>query len=183
MVHGLEELAGIKRSGIYALSVPCMKEPKLTKIGKAKDLGARIDQYQLYFPFGVAIELLWIFPKSTRGVDAKLLNLERAIHAQLNPVHTTARRKRTEWFWDSKKELATAFLQATEIFPDGILVNPAFHFSVLDKSAEEANRNSKARTAQTHSEKEHAREKDSKRRQMSRAEQVSSHRAHQARTS
>ena len=94
MVVDLAPLAGVKRSGIYALSVPCMKEPKIIKVGKAKDLRARIDQYQLYYPFGVAVELLWIFPKNTRDVDLKLQQMERAVHEQLSPVHTTARRRR-----------------------------------------------------------------------------------------
>ena len=102
MVVDLAPLAGVKRSGIYALSVPCMKEPKIIKVGKAKDLRARIDQYQLYYPFGVAVELLWIFPKNTRDVDLKLQQMERAVHEQLSPVHTTARRRRTEWFWNGK---------------------------------------------------------------------------------
>ena len=79
MVVDLAPLAGVKRSGIYALSVPCMKEPKIIKIGKAKDLRARIDQYQLYYPFGVAVELLWNFPKNTRDVDFKLQQMERAL--------------------------------------------------------------------------------------------------------
>ena len=57
MVVELGPLAGLKRSGIYAISVPCVKAPKIMKIGKAKDLRARLDQYQLYYPFGVAIEL------------------------------------------------------------------------------------------------------------------------------
>ena len=43
MVVDLAPLAGVKRSGIYALSVPCMKEPKIIKVGKAKDLRARIE--------------------------------------------------------------------------------------------------------------------------------------------
>ena len=86
MVVDLAPLAGVKRSGIYALSVPCMKEPKIIKVGKAKDLRARIDQYQLYYPFGVAVELLWIFPKNTRDVDLKLQQMERAVHEQLSPV-------------------------------------------------------------------------------------------------
>ena len=34
MVVDLAPLAGVKRSGIYALSVPCMKEPKIIKIEK-----------------------------------------------------------------------------------------------------------------------------------------------------
>ena len=145
MVVDLAPLAGVKRSGIYALSVPCMKEPKIIKVGKAKDLRARIDQYQLYYPFGVAVELLWIFPKNTRDVDLKLQQMERAVHEQLNPVHTTARRRRTEWFWDGKAEVADAFLKAMDIFAEGLLVNPAFHFSLPDLSAQEKASNSKAR--------------------------------------
>ena len=62
----------------------------MIKIGKAKDLRVRIDQYQLYYPFGVAVELLWIFPKATRNVDSKLHQMERFIQKQLDPVHTTA---------------------------------------------------------------------------------------------
>jgi len=146
MVVDLAPLAGVKRSGIYALSVPCMKEPKMIKIGKAKDLRARIDQYQLYYPFGVAVELLWIFPKKTRDVDYRLSQMERFIQAQLNPVHTTARRRRTEWFWDDKEEIADAFLKATDVFTEGLLLNPAFHFSLPDLSAQEKNRNAKAKT-------------------------------------
>ena len=145
MVVDLAPLAGVKRSGIYALSVPCMKEPKIIKIGKAKDLRARIDQYQLYYPFGVAVELLWIFPKNTRDVDFKLQQMERAVHEQLSPVHTTARRRRTEWFWNGKTEVADAFLTAMDNFAKGMLVNPAFHFSLPDLSAHEKASNSKAR--------------------------------------
>lgn len=145
MVHGLEPLAGIKRSGIYALSVPCMKDPKIIKIGKAKDLGSRIDQYQLYFPFSVSVELLWIFPKGVRNVDLKLQKVERFIHALLEPVHTTARRRRTEWFWDSKKKIADAFLQAANVFRGGLLVNPAYTFTLTDLSKEEMKRNLKAK--------------------------------------
>ena len=145
MVLGLGELAGVKRSGIYALSVPCMKKPNITKIGKAKDLGSRLDQYQLYFPFGVAIELLWIFPKATKNVDMILQKMERFIHAQLNPVRTTARRRNTEWFWDSKPEIVDAFLRATEFFSSGFLVNPASPFSLQDMSAAEKKKNSKAK--------------------------------------
>ena len=145
MVVDLAPLAGVKRSGIYALSVPCMKEPKIIKIGKAKDLRARIDQYQLYYPFGVAVELLWIFPKNTRDVDLKLQQMERAVHEQLSPVHTTARRRRTEWFWNGKAEVADAFLKATEVFTKGLLVNPAFHFSLPDLSPQEKASNTKAK--------------------------------------
>ena len=145
MVVDLAPLAGVKRSGIYALSVPCMKEPKMIKIGKAKDLRARIDQYQLYYPFGVAVELLWIFPKNARDVDWRLQQMERFIQAQLNPVHTTARRRRTEWFWDDKEEIVDAFLKAADVFTKGLLVNPAFHFSLPDMSAQEKNRNAKAK--------------------------------------
>ena len=146
MVVDLAPLAGVKRSGIYALSVPCMKEPKMIKIGKAKDLRARIDQYQLYYPFGVAVELLWIFPKHTRDVEYRLQQMERYIQAQLSPVHTTARRRRTEWFWDDKEVVADAFLRATDIFAKGMLVNPAFHFSVPDLSVQEKVQNDKAKT-------------------------------------
>ena len=145
MVVDLAPLAGVKRSGIYALSVPCMKEPKMIKVGKAKDLRARIDQYQLYYPFGVAVELLWIFPKNTREVDLKLQQMERAIHEQLAPVHTTARRRRTEWFWNDKDGVVDAFLKAMDIFAKGLLVNPAFHFSLPDLSAQEKASNSKAK--------------------------------------
>ena len=145
MVVDLAPLAGVKRSGIYALSVPCMKEPKIIKVGKAKDLRARIDQYQLYYPFGVAVELLWIFPKNTRDVDLKLQQMERAVHEQLSPVHTTARRRRTEWFWNGKAEVADAFLKATEVFTKGLLVNPAFHFSLPDLSPQEKASNTKAK--------------------------------------
>ena len=145
MVVDLAPLAGVKRSGIYALSVPCMKEPKMIKVGKAKDLRARIDQYQLYYPFGVAVELLWIFPKNTREVDLKLQQMERAIHEQLAPVHTTARRRRTEWFWNDKAEVVDAFLKAKGILAKGLLVNPAFHFSLPDLSAQEKASNSKAK--------------------------------------
>ena len=145
MVVDLAPLAGLKRSGIYAVSVPCLKQPGIIKIGKAKDLRGRIDQYQLYFPFGVAVELLWIFPKGTRNVDSRLREMEWAIQAQLNPVHTTARRRRTEWFWDSKAEVADAFLAAFETFPQGLLVNPAFNFALPDLSSAEEKRNSKAR--------------------------------------
>ena len=122
-----------------------MKEPKIIKIGKAKDLRARIDQYQLYYPFGVAVELLWIFPKNTRDVDLKLQQMERAVHEQLSPVHTTARRRRTEWFWNGKAEVADAFLKATEVFTKGLLVNPAFHFSLPDLSPQEKASNTKAK--------------------------------------
>jgi hypothetical protein len=38
MVAELEPLAGLNRSGIYAISVPCVKAPKIMKIRKAKDL-------------------------------------------------------------------------------------------------------------------------------------------------
>ena len=145
MVVELGPLAGLKRSGIYAVSVPCVKAPKITKIGKAKDLRARIDQYQLYYPFGVAIELLWIFPKNTRNVDTLLKKMERLIQELLDPVHTITRRKQTEWFWNEKKEVAEAFLKGTELFPNGLLVNPAFHFSVVDLSDQEKKKNEKAR--------------------------------------
>ena len=145
MVVELGPLAGLKRSGIYAISVPCVKAPKIMKIGKAKDLRARIDQYQLYYPFGVAIELLWIFPKNTRNVDSLLTKMERFIQEQLDPVRTITRRKQTEWFWNEKKEIAEAFQRGTEIFPDGLLVNPAFHFSLLDLSDQEKKKNEKAR--------------------------------------
>ena len=137
MVVDLGPLAGLKRSGIYALSVPCVKTPKITKIGKAKDLRARIDQYQLYYPFGVALELLWIFPRGTRNVDQVLQQMEQFIHAQLDPVHTLSRRRQTEWFWNTKEEIAEAFLKAREIVRNGLLVNPAFHYSVSDMSAQE----------------------------------------------
>ena len=144
MVVDLAPLAGVKRSGIYALSVPCMKEPRMIKIGKAKDLRARIDQYQLYYPFGVAVELLWIFPKASRNLDSRLRQMERFIHEQLDPVHTTARRRQTEWFWNEKGEIADAFLLAGEMFAKGTLVNPAFRFSVPDLSAQEKRNNAKA---------------------------------------
>ncbi len=145
MVVDLAPLAGVKRSGIYALSVPCMKEPRMIKIGKAKDLRARINQYQLYYPFGVALELLWIFPKNTRDVDSRLQEMERFIHKQLDHVHTTARRRQTEWFWNSKGEVVDAFLRGAEIFAEGTLVNPAFRFSVPDLTAQEKKDNAKAK--------------------------------------
>ena len=150
MVVELGPLAGLKRSGIYAISVPCVKAPKIMKIGKAKDLRARIDQYQLYYPFGVAIELLWVFPKNTRNVDTLLTKMERFIQDQLDPVHTITRRKQTEWFWNEKKEIAEAFLKGTEIFPDGLLVNPAFHFSLTDMSDQERKKNKKAKEEMAH---------------------------------
>ena len=145
MVVELGPLAGLKRSGIYAISVPCVKAPKIMKIGKAKDLRARIDQYQLYYPFGVAIELLWIFPKNIRNVDFLLTKMERFIQEQLDPVQTITRRKQTEWFWNEKKEIAEAFLKGAELFPGGLLVNPAFHFSLADLSHQEREKNEKAR--------------------------------------
>jgi len=126
-----------------------MKEPKMIKVGKAKDLRARIDQYQLYYPFGVAVELLWIFPQNTREVDLKLQEMERAIHEQLAPVHTTARRRRTEWFWNDKDGVVDAFLKAMDIFAKGLLVNPAFHFSLSDLSAQEKASNNRAKAELT----------------------------------
>ena len=71
--------------------------------------------------------------------------MERAIHEQLAPVHTTARRRRTEWFWNDKEGVVDAFLKAMHNFAKGLLVNPAFHFSLPDLSAQEKARNSKAK--------------------------------------
>ena len=45
---------------------------------------------------------------------------------------------------DSKAEVADAFLAAFEIFPRGLLVNPAFNFALPDLSSAEERRNSKA---------------------------------------
>jgi len=145
MVVDLGALIGVKRSGIYALSVPCLKQPRIIKVGNAKDLGARIDSYQLYHPFGIAVELLWIFPRAARNVDSRLREMERYIHAQLHAVRTTTRRRQTEWFWDSKAEVADAFLAAFEVFPQGTLVNPAYGFALPDLTPAEVRRHSKAK--------------------------------------
>ena len=76
---------------------------------------------------------------------SRLQQMERFIHRQLDPVHTTARRRQTEWFWNTKGEIADAFMRGAAEFPEGTLVNPAFRFSVQDLSAQEKKNNAKAK--------------------------------------
>ena len=78
MVAGrLGEFAGIDRSGLYVLRAPCLSSPVIYKIGKTLNLRKRLDQYQLYFPFGFLVDLLWIFPRGLGNGKVHFYTIDR----------------------------------------------------------------------------------------------------------
>ena len=131
MVLGIEELVGVDRAGIYVISAPCMSSPKIYKIGKSVNLRKRLDQYQLAFPYGFLVELLWIFPRRLTNAKYELGKVERFIQNNLEMVQTTTRRARTEWYTNEKIEIVDAFLEAFKRFGHigGQLENPSTAFT------------------------------------------------------
>jgi len=147
MVLGLEEFAGIDRAGLYVIRAPCVSSPRIYKVGKSLNLRKRLDQYQLYFPYGFLIDLLWIFPRGLKSVRRKLDQAEKFIQERLNMVQTTTRRARTEWYKNSKAQIVDVFIQAFDKFRDvgGQLENPSTAFAISDLTPTEARKNVRER--------------------------------------
>ena len=143
MVLGLAELSGIDRAGIYVVSMPCLKSPKIYKIGKTTNLRKRLDSYQLYYPFGVLVELLWIFPRRLGKPNSALSVAEKYIHNHLTMVHSTTRRAKTEWYKDGKQKIVDVFLDAFDHFRyiGGQIENPNRSFVLADMTIAETRKN------------------------------------------
>ena len=145
MVVGLGEFAGIDRSGLYVLRAPCLSSPMIYKVGKTLNLRKRLDQYQLYFPFGFLVDLLWIFPRGLGNGRGKLDKAEKFIQARLDMIQTTTRRSKVEWYKNTKIEIVDTFILAFDNFSDigGQLVNPATPFAISDLTPAEARKNAR----------------------------------------
>ena len=116
MVLRLEEFAGVDRAGLYVVRAPCQASPRIFKIGKTLNLRKRLDQYQLYFPYGFMIDLVWIFPRNLKDAKRRLDQTEKFVHEKLNMVQTTTRRGKTEWSKNSKAQIVDVFIQAFDEF-------------------------------------------------------------------
>ena len=147
MVLGLEEFAGVDRAGLYVLRAPCLASPRIYKIGKSLNLRKRLDQYQLYFPYGFLIDLVWIFPRGLKNAKRLLDQTEKFVQERLNMVQTTTRRARTEWSKSSKAQIVDVFIQAFDEFSHigGQLENPAIAFTITDLTPTETRKNVRER--------------------------------------
>ena len=145
MVAGLGEFAGIDRSGLYVLRAPCLSSPMIYKVGKTLNLRKRLDQYQLSFPYGFLVDLLWIFPRGLKNVRGKLDKAEKFIQGKLDMVQTTTRRSKVEWHKNTKIQIVDTFILAFDSFSDigGQLENPATPFAISDLTPAEARKNAR----------------------------------------